>query len=66
MFTIDRNGGGTLCDQIAEGFRRAIAAGEYGPGDRLPQMRELAADLSNEIVPNHMGGVYGVLRLIGE
>ena len=43
MFTIDRNGGGTLCDQIAEGFRRAIAAGEYGPGDRLPQMRELAA-----------------------
>ena len=43
MFTIDRNEGGTLCDQIAEGFRRAIAAGEYGPGDRLPQMRELAA-----------------------
>ena len=43
MFTIDRNDGGTLCDQIAEGFRRAIAAGEYRPGDRLPQMRELAA-----------------------
>ena len=43
MFTIDRNGSGTLCDQIAEGFRRAIAAGEYRPGDRLPQMRKLAA-----------------------
>ncbi len=43
MFMIDRNGGGTLCEQIAEGFRRAIAAGEYKPGDRLPQMRELAA-----------------------
>ena len=43
MFMIDRNGGGTLCEQIAEGFRRAIAADEYKPGDRLPQMRELAA-----------------------
>ena len=43
MFKIDRNESGTLCDQIAEGFRKAIALGEYKPGDRLPQMRELAA-----------------------
>ena len=43
MFAIDRNESETLCDQIAEGFRKAIAAGEYRPGDRLPQMRDLAA-----------------------
>ena len=35
MFTIDRNGSETLCDQIAEGFRRAIAAGEYKTGGWL-------------------------------
>ena len=36
MFTIDRNEGGTLCDQIAEGFRRAIAA-RYVPDETFPR-----------------------------
>jgi DNA-binding LacI/PurR family transcriptional regulator len=49
MFVIDRNKSETLCDQISEGFRRAIAAGEYKPGDRLPQMRELSADFGVSI-----------------
>ena len=43
LFTIDKTRWGTLCDQIADGFRNAIAAGVYKPGDMLPQMRELAA-----------------------
>ena len=42
LFTIDKTRWGTLCDQIADGFRNAIAAGVYKPGDMLPQMRDLA------------------------
>ena len=42
LFTIDKPRWGTLCDQIADGFRNAIAAGVYKPGDMLPQMRDRA------------------------
>lgn len=42
MFTIDKTRWGTLCDQIADGFRNAIASGQYKPGDILPGMRTLA------------------------
>ena len=42
LFAIDKKRWGTLCDQIADGFRNLIATGVYRPGDRLPQMRELA------------------------
>jgi len=34
-----------LTDQIATGLRCAIAAGEVAPGDPLPTVRQLAADL---------------------
>ena len=52
VFTIDKKRWGTLCDQIADGFRNAIATGVYRPGDRLPGMRELAAhfDVSIRVV----------------
>ena len=52
LFTIDKKRWGTLCDQIADGFRNAIATGVYRPGDRLPGMRELAAhfDVSIRVV----------------
>ena len=43
LFTIDKTRWGTLCDQIADGFRNAIASGLYKPGDTLPGMRALAA-----------------------
>lgn len=49
MITIDRSKNETLCDQIAEGFRRAIAVGEYKPGDKLPHMRELSVSLGVSI-----------------
>ena len=52
LFTIDKKRWGTLCDQIADGFRNAIATGVYHPGDRLPGMRELAVhfDVSIRVV----------------
>ena len=49
LFTIDKTRWGTLCDQIADGFRNAIAAGVYKPGDVLPQMRDLAAHFGASI-----------------
>ena len=42
LFTIDKTRWGSLCDQIADGFRNAIASGLYKPGDILPGMRALS------------------------
>jgi GntR family transcriptional regulator len=42
---IDRSGPVPLHDQVAAQIRRAIAAGEAGPGQRLPLARDLAAVL---------------------
>lgn len=36
---------GTAADRAAGGVRALIAAGEYGPGDRLPSERDLAQQL---------------------
>jgi GntR family transcriptional regulator len=35
-----------LHEQVAADIRRAIAEGEAGPGDRIPQAKDLAAVLS--------------------
>ena len=42
---VDRSGPGLLHDQVAAQIRRAIAAGEAAPGDRLPLAKDLAAVL---------------------
>ena len=42
---VDRTEGLALHDQVAAEIRRAIAAGEAGPGDRLPPAQDLAAVL---------------------
>jgi GntR family transcriptional regulator len=42
---IDRRDPTALHDQVAAAIRRAIADGEAGPGDRIPQARDLAAVL---------------------
>jgi len=34
-----------LADQVRRGLRRAIAEGEFRPGDPLPPVRQLAGDL---------------------
>jgi GntR family transcriptional regulator len=42
---IDRSGPVPLHDQVAAQIRRAIAAGEAGPGERLPLAKDIAAVL---------------------
>jgi GntR family transcriptional regulator len=42
---IDRRDPTALHDQVAAVIRRAITDGEAGPGDRMPQARDLAAVL---------------------
>jgi GntR family transcriptional regulator len=42
---VDRTETAFLHDQVAAEIRRAIANGEAGPGDRIPQAKDLAAVL---------------------
>jgi DNA-binding transcriptional regulator YhcF (GntR family) len=42
---IDPNSSVALHEQVAGAFRRAIADGEAGPGERLPPARDLAVVL---------------------
>jgi len=42
---VDRSDPLPLHDQVAAEVRRAIADGEAGPGDRIPQAKDLAAVL---------------------
>ena len=42
---VDRTETTFLHDQVAAEIRRAIANGEAGPGDRIPQAKDLAAVL---------------------
>jgi GntR family transcriptional regulator len=44
-FAVDRNDVTLLHDQVAAEIRRAIADGEAGPGERIPQAKDLAAVL---------------------
>jgi GntR family transcriptional regulator len=43
--SIDRSDPTALHEQVAAAIRRAIADGEAGPGDRIPQVRDLATVL---------------------
>lgn len=45
MVTIDLDSSIPLTDQVRRGIRQAIAAGELGPDDPLPTVRQLAIDL---------------------
>ena len=42
---VDRSDPTPLHEQVAAAIRRAISEGEAGPGDRIPQARDLAAVL---------------------
>jgi GntR family transcriptional regulator len=44
-FSVDRADPTPLHKQVAAEIRRAIAEGEAGPGDRIPQARDLATVL---------------------
>ncbi len=45
LSTLDRADPTPLHDQVAAAIRRAISDGEAGPGDRIPQARDLATVL---------------------
>ncbi len=45
LLPLDRNDPTLLHEQVAAEIRRAIAEGEAGPGERIPQARDLAAEL---------------------
>lgn len=42
---LDRSDPTLLHEQVAGAIRRAIAEGEAGPGERIPQAKDLAAEL---------------------
>jgi GntR family transcriptional regulator len=42
---LDRSDPTLLHEQVAAEIRRAIAQGEAGPGEKIPQARDLAAEL---------------------
>ena len=45
LVTVDRSDPTPLHEQVAAAIRRAISDGEAGPGDRIPQARDLATVL---------------------
>jgi GntR family transcriptional regulator len=56
---IDRTDPTALHEQVAAAIRRAIADGEAGPGDRIPQARDLA-----EVLGVNKNTVLRALRLL--
>ena len=56
---VDRSGEIDLHEQVAAEIRRAIADGEAGPGDRIPQAKDLAA-----VLGVHTNTVLRALRML--
>jgi GntR family transcriptional regulator len=56
---VDRSEAVALHDQVAAELRRAIAAGEANPGDRLPPAKDLAA-----VLDVNANTVFRALRLL--
>jgi GntR family transcriptional regulator len=63
MLTIRLDSNVPIVDQIRLGLRRAIAAGQVKPGDSLPTVRQLAADLSINL--NTVARAYRELEIEG-
>ncbi|MFT7475261.1 MAG: GntR family transcriptional regulator [Verrucomicrobiales bacterium] len=49
LLTVDVRSSHPLHDQLAGQLRKTIAAGDLGPGDKLPPAKELAASLGVNI-----------------
>ena len=62
MFAVDPMDPRGLTDQLADSVRQAIRRGELKPGDRLPGVRTLAADLKTSVFVPHEA----LKRLVGE
>ncbi len=63
MIHLDYRDARPIYTQIADGFRRQIATGVLQDGDRLPSVRELAAQLT--INPNTIQRAYRELEAEG-
>ena len=62
MFAVDPMNPRGLTDQLADSVRQVIRRGELKPGDRLPGVRTLAADLGTSVFVPHEA----LKRLVGE
>ena len=63
MFTVDPTDPTPLYAQLERGIRAAIVAGKLKAGDRLPTVRQLAADL--HVNANTVAKVYAELERAG-
>ena len=63
MIHLDYRDARPIYTQIIDGFREQIAAGILRPGDKLPSVRDLAAELA--INPNTIQRSYRQLELEG-
>jgi GntR family transcriptional regulator len=63
LFLPDESDPTPLFAQLDRAIRAAIVVGSLGPGDKLPTVRVLAADVG--LSPNTVAKVYGELRRAG-
>jgi len=63
LFSVDPSKGEPLFQQLVDAVKRAVATGALEPGDRLPSVRELAADLL--INPNTIAKAFRELETDG-
>jgi DNA-binding transcriptional regulator YhcF (GntR family) len=63
MLTIDPSLPAPLYEQLREQLVAAIAGGELAPGDKLPPVRQLAAEL--DLAPNTVARTYKELEAAG-
>ena len=61
MVTFNHRDNRPIYSQIVDSYRERIAAGILQPGDKLPSVRELAADLA--INPNTIQRAYRELEM---
>ncbi len=60
MFRLDNKSRKSIYEQIVDGFKEMIVRGELLPGDRLPSVRELSAQLT--VNPNTIQKAYAALE----
>ena len=63
MFKLDHKTGKSIYEQITDGFKEMIVRGELMPGNRLPSVRELSAQLT--VNPNTIQKSYAALESQG-
>lgn len=63
FFSIDPNNGVPIYDQVVRQVKYAVAEGSLSPGDRVPSVRQLAAQLT--LNPNTIARAYQQLQSDG-